>query len=78
MDEINEKINKFISKYGAEGAFLIVERDDGDYDHKEFGLDQLEEAMNYRSKCSFQWLNHRDVLYIEKYGEYTIYREELK
>lgn len=79
MDKIEEKITEFINKYGAEGALLIVERDDGEYDSKEFSLDQLEEACKYRSECSFQWMNHRDVLYIEKYddNDCTHYYEQL-
>jgi len=77
MDKINDKITEFVNKYGAEGAFLTVERDDGEYDHKEFSLNRLEEAREYRSKCSFQWMNHRDIMYIEKYDGCTHYCEQL-
>ena len=37
-----------------------VIRDDYEYDRKEF--DDLNEAIEYKNKCTHRWINHYDII----------------
>jgi hypothetical protein len=74
---LQEKLDMIISRnnFVKNKCYLYVERDDHEYDHKEFGIDQIEEANNYRCECQSRWMSHCDYVYlvgVAKDGHYEL------
>lgn len=63
---LQEKLNDIISRNNLikDKCYLYVERDDHEYDYKQFDIDQIEEANNYRCKCQQSWMSHCDYVYL--------------